>query len=133
MVIFDKYWNELDHNRKRDYLLSCMSMQDIKINYVSHVNNRSCTYNYYVAVDNVQLKVCRKFILNTLNTSISEKLLRYTRDNKSDLFSSKPDNRGRQPSKKNPYFPKWNILINLLKSYQLSHHITVEVQVIKNT
>jgi len=97
MVIFVRYWNELDHNRKRDYLLSCMSMQDVKRNYVSHVNNHSCTYSYSVAIDNVLIKVCRKCILNTLN--ISEKLLRYTRDNKSDLFSIKPDNRGRQPRK----------------------------------
>lgn len=72
-VIFVRYWNELDHNRKRDYLPNCMSMQDVKRNYVSNVNNRSCTYSYSVAVDNVKLKVCRQFLLNTLN--ISEKLL----------------------------------------------------------
>lgn len=129
IVIFVRYWNELDHNRKRDYLLSCMHMQDVKRNYVSHANNRSCTYSYSVAIDNVQIKVCRKCILNTLN--ISEKLLRYTRDNKSDLFSTKPDNRGRQKIKH--HLSKWSMLINLLKSFQLSHHITAEVQAIKNT
>lgn len=73
MVIFFRYWNELDSNRKRDNLLSCMSMQDVKRNDVFHVNNRSCTYSNYVAFVNVHLKVCRICILNTMNTS-SKKL-----------------------------------------------------------
>ncbi|KAL5234327.1 hypothetical protein ACI65C_001737 [Semiaphis heraclei] len=98
LAIFNKYWYELnDYNRKRDYLLSCMEKAPIKRTYVLHTSNRSSTYRYFVSVDNVEKEVCRKFILSTLD--ISEKLLRYTRDNKIDLYVSKHDNRGKQPSK----------------------------------
>lgn len=98
LAIFNKYWYELkDYNRKRDYLLSCMEKAPIKRTYVLHTSNRSSTYRYFVSVDNVEKEVCRKFVLSTLD--ISEKLLRYTRDNKIDLYVSKHDNRGKQPSK----------------------------------
>jgi len=47
MVFFVSDWNKLDHYRKRDYLLNCMSMQYVKRNDVSHVNNHSCTIKHY--------------------------------------------------------------------------------------
>lgn len=98
LVIFNKYFYELnDYNRKRDYLLSCMEKAPIKRTYVLHTSNRSSTFRYFVSVDNVEKEVCRKFILSTLD--ISEKLLRYTRDNKIDLYVSKYDKRGKQPPK----------------------------------
>lgn len=73
-VIFNWYWKELDHNRKRDYLLSCMEIQKSKRKYVKHEHsNRSLTYKYFMCVKNdVQKTVCRRFILSTLD--ISEKL-----------------------------------------------------------
>jgi len=51
--------------------------------------------------------VCRRFLLNTID--ISEKLLRYTRDNKVDLYTSKSsDSRGnianKIPTNKTPYY-----------------------------
>jgi len=70
-------------------------MQDCKRNYVSYVNNCSCTHSYYVVFDNVPLK----FVENVFQTHWIYYLKYYTRDNKSDLFFSKPDNRDRQPSK----------------------------------
>jgi len=98
LAIFNKYWYELiDYNRKRDYLLSCMEKSPIKRTYVLHETNRSYTFRYFVCVDNVEKEVCRKFILSTLD--ISEKLLRYTLDNSIDLYVSKHDNRGKQPAK----------------------------------
>ncbi|KAE9522690.1 hypothetical protein AGLY_016912 [Aphis glycines] len=74
-----------------------MEKAPIKRTYVLHTSNRSSTYRYFVSVDNVEKEVCRKFILSTLD--ISEKILRYTRDIKIDLYVSKHDNRGKQPSK----------------------------------
>ncbi|KAE9543380.1 hypothetical protein AGLY_002180 [Aphis glycines] len=71
-----------------------INIAPIKRTYVLHTSNRSSTYRYFVSV---KKEVCRKFILSTLD--ISEKLLRYTRDNKIDLYVSKHDNKGKQPSK----------------------------------
>lgn len=72
LVIFNKYWKELDSCRKRDYLSSCMEMQDVKRNYGPRSNKRLCSYNYFVAVDdNIQKKICRQFLLN--NFHIAEK------------------------------------------------------------
>ncbi|CAI6374065.1 unnamed protein product [Macrosiphum euphorbiae] len=58
-----------------------------------------------MSVNNTKKTVCRRFLLNTLD--ISEKVLRYTRDNKVDLHTSKPDSRGnigsRTPTNKTPH------------------------------
>jgi len=94
LVIFNRYWKDFDHTRKRDYLLCCMERQDVKRQYVTHVSNRCNMYKYYFSFNDTTKVVCRKFLLNTLN--ITEKLLRFTRDNKVDLFSSKTDDRGQK-------------------------------------
>lgn len=94
-IIFNWYWKELNHNRKRDYLLSCMEIKKSERKYVKQEHsNCSYVYKYFMCVKDVQKTVCRKFILSTLD--ISEKLLRYTRDNRLDLFSSKSDERGKK-------------------------------------
>lgn len=51
-------------------------------------------YKYYFSFNDTTKVVCRKFVLNTLN--ITEMLLRFTRDNTVDLFSSKTDDRGQK-------------------------------------
>ncbi|CAI6374066.1 unnamed protein product [Macrosiphum euphorbiae] len=104
LKIFHRYWKELDHSRKRDYLLSCMEIILPKRSYVTN-SNRTCNYKYFMSVNNTKKTVCRRFLLNTLD--ISEKVLRYTRDNKVDLHTSKPDSRGnigsRTPTNKTPH------------------------------
>lgn len=96
LLIFNRYWKDFDHTRKRDYLLSCMEKIDIKRKYVAHSSNHSNIYRYYFYLNDSTKVVCRKFLLNTLN--ITEKLLRCTRDNKVNLFTSKTDHRGKKPA-----------------------------------
>lgn len=40
LLIFNRYWKDFDHTRKRDYLLCCMEKIDIKRKYVAHSSNR---------------------------------------------------------------------------------------------
>jgi len=52
-----------------------------KRSYVSN-SNRTYNYKYFMYVNNVKKTVYRRFLLNTLD--ITEKVLRYTHDNKVD-------------------------------------------------
>lgn len=44
-----------------------------------------------MSVNNKKKTVCRRFLLNTLD--IIEKVVKYTRDTKVDVHTSKPDSR----------------------------------------
>ncbi|CAI6352869.1 unnamed protein product [Macrosiphum euphorbiae] len=92
LIIFNRYWKEFDHTRKRDYLLGCMKRYNAKRQYTTHENNRFNMYKYCFSFNDTTKVVCRKFLLNTLN--ITEKLLRFTRDNKVGISLSKTDDRG---------------------------------------
>lgn len=70
--ILNRYWKELHHSKKRDYLLSCIEVQAPKKCYVNN-GNRSCTYKYFMYVNNMKKTICR-FLFNTLD--IFEKVLR---------------------------------------------------------
>lgn len=94
LIIFNRYWKDFDHTRKRDYLLCCMVRYDAKRQYVTHESNRFNMYKYSLSINDTTKVVCRKYLLNTLN--ITEKLLRFTRDNKVDLGLSKIDDRGKK-------------------------------------
>lgn len=73
-----------------------MENTDIKRKYIAHSSNRSNIYRYYFSIIDSTKFVCRKFLLNTLN--ITEKLLRCTRYNKVNLFTSKTDHKGKKPN-----------------------------------
>lgn len=71
-----------------------MVKQDIKRHYVDHDRQRTTSFKYTFCVNNTVKVVCRQFLLSTLN--ITEKLLRFTRDNMVDSFTSKIDSRGKK-------------------------------------
>lgn len=100
LVIFKCFWS-LDFKRKRDYLLSCVKQKPIKRKRVIGSTRRSISYDYYICHNSIVLKVCQQFLLKTLD--ISQKLLRYTIDNRSSQNTSTGDNRGRKnPKNKTP-------------------------------
>ncbi|CAH1163448.1 unnamed protein product [Phaedon cochleariae] len=98
--IFKTYWN-LDHQRKRDWLLKSMVRVPVKRN--KNLSQRNCTYNYFISKGGENKRVCKNFLLNTLDITV--KLFQYTRDNslKENLELSKTDNRGKHtPPNKTP-------------------------------
>jgi len=89
--IFKFFW-ELDHERRRDYLLSCMKQVQIKRKRSIGESRRSVTNEYFLKHNSIEVQVCQQFLLKTLD--VPQKLLRYTHLNKSPVNTAKKDRRG---------------------------------------
>lgn len=91
--IFESYWS-LNHQRQRDFLLNYIDVHEIKRRRVKSESRRSLTRQYYLPKQQEKFKVCRRFFLNTLD--VTDKLLRYSENNRSDIKTSKIDERGKR-------------------------------------
>ncbi|CAG9826216.1 unnamed protein product [Diabrotica balteata] len=95
-TIFKIYYDMRSHQQQKDFLVTYVSAQDKKRQYTkAEISRRKVTKNYYLPINGVRRKVCLKFLLKTLD--ISEKLVRYSYENKTDLNTAKSDCRGQQP------------------------------------
>lgn len=90
--IFESYWS-LNHQRQRDFLLNYIDVHEIKRRRVKTESRKSLTRYYYLPKREDKLKVCRRFFMNTLD--VTDKLLRYSEVNRSDIKTSKIDERGK--------------------------------------
>lgn len=91
------------HQQQKDFLVSCVSEQEKKRQYTkSVISRRKITKNYFIPINGIRRKVCLKFLLKTLD--ISEKLIRYSYENKTGLITANIDCRGNQtpPNKTAP-------------------------------
>jgi len=98
--IFTSFWGLNSIQRQRDFIISCAIEIPIKRVRAKHgLSRRSITYEYFLSYNSESKKVCLPFLLKTLN--VSQKFVRYTLQNKTNIDISPNDRRGkgRPPNK----------------------------------
>ena len=110
--IFDHFWS-LSPQRKKDWLVGMTSKSDVKRKRSKESCFRENTFNYFINDGEGRRKVCKKFLVKTLDVSL--KYVTYTLSN-AYLGSSKDEARGKLvPANKTPQIVKESA-INFIKS-----------------
>ncbi|CAH1099698.1 unnamed protein product [Psylliodes chrysocephalus] len=98
--IFDHFWKLGNTQEQNSFLLSCVSIQNIKRKYTKkNESRRTLTKIYTMQKNNTGEKVCRQFLLSTL--CINEKRMRRLCTNKTAIGTPKKDMRGKNTKAKN--------------------------------
>lgn len=87
--LYNLYW-ALDAQSRRDWLVECSQTVPVKRRRTaSLVSRRTLTYEYYINYgEKDNIKVCQKFLLNTLG--ITQRFLLYTLSKSTGITVSKP-------------------------------------------
>lgn len=106
--LFKQYWNLPNSSKQRDWILSCVAQVQNKRRWTCDKARQRETRCYSFPSKGKRINVCFKFFLKTLN--ISAKTVRYAWENKTDISSAKPDERGKkEPANKTPTSVTQNI------------------------
>ncbi|CAG9817185.1 unnamed protein product [Phaedon cochleariae] len=99
-LLFENYW-ALSHQRKKDFIVNHIDIHEVKRRRIETESRKSLTRNYFLPKGDEKIKVCRRFFMRTLD--VSDKLLRYTENSRSDIETSKIYERGKHdPKNKTP-------------------------------
>ncbi|CAH1099160.1 unnamed protein product [Psylliodes chrysocephalus] len=88
---------------QNQFLASCVEKVPKKRRYGGPTveSRRKCSKEYFLPVDGKKIQVCQQFFLATL--SITQKKIRYLDENKTEMRTAKPENRGhKEPKNKTP-------------------------------
>lgn len=103
LKIFHSYYKMPNEGIQNQFLASCVEKVPIKRRYGDPTveSRRKCSKEYFLPVDGKKIQVCQQFLLATL--SITQKKIRYLDENKTEMRTAKPENRGhKEPKNKTP-------------------------------
>lgn len=120
--IHEFYWGLGNSQRQRDWLLSCIKQVGIKRRrQEAETSRRHTTFKYVIPWNDVEHRVCQKFLLKTLD--ISQMTLRYTKSNAVSCRISKTDQRGRhEPANKTSSELRQNVVNFIMKLPAVPSH-----------
>ncbi|ESP01684.1 hypothetical protein LOTGIDRAFT_176440 [Lottia gigantea] len=112
MNIFKSFWGMNNHQRRRDFVVSHAKRFGKKRNINKAESRRKHSIYYYLPVNEVDTRVCKKMFLNTLD--ISDFMVKYNLDRCSAGIIQPPQ--PKEPANKTPLEMKEEV-INHIKSF----------------